>query len=363
MAARILHVAVTGAYGNVGTEVLRQLTRQGHRVTALDVQSPGNRKRAPGLLDEGVRTHWLDITQAAEVRHALQHLRPDAIVHLAARIPPAAYLDVALTERVNVDGTRNLVRAAEALQTRPRFVFASSYTVHGTRNGSRPLPPLSADSPYAAVEAYGAHKVRCEKLLRDSQLPWVILRLGACIPFKATEVPSPTELRMVFTLPRRSREHAIDPRDAGLAFANAATVQDAEGRILMIGGGEDWQVRQGELMARLQQATGLGPLSEKVYVSLDETVDEAWFCEDWMDTREAEALLQFQKHSVDDFVAEVRRQAGLGYYGLRVVGPLVRRAIERHSDYGRSAGGMERRSYAARLSDIFGEGVAVPIER
>ena len=127
----------------------------------------------------------------------------------------------------------------------------------------------------------------------------------------------------------------------------------------MVGGGEDWKVRQGDLMAMHQTCIGMGALSEHAYVALDESVDDAWFCEDWMDTREAQALLAFQNHSVEDFAAEVRRQAGVGYFGLRLLGPLVRRSIEGKSQYHGKPRTPERRSYAERLDDIFGQGIGV----
>ena len=98
--------------------------------------------------------------------------------------------------------------AASTLATPPRFVFASSYTVHGPRNGARELPLLTATTPVAPADAYAGHKVEAELLLRRSGLPWVVLRVGTCLPFTAGGA-DPRTLRMVFELPR-----GIDDRRA-----------------------------------------------------------------------------------------------------------------------------------------------------
>ena len=60
--------------------------------------------------------------------------RPDAIVHLAAIVAPPSYRNPKLARRINVEGTRNLVRAAMSLPRAPVFINASSASVYGSRN-------------------------------------------------------------------------------------------------------------------------------------------------------------------------------------------------------------------------------------
>jgi hypothetical protein len=61
-----------------------------------------------------------------------------------------------------------------------------------------------------------------------------------------------------------------------------------------------------------------------------------FFFGDWLDTRESQALLQFQRHGLADFQAWLRRRSGWRRPLLKLVAPLARRAILRESPYWRA---------------------------
>src|SRR3970040_1134511 len=100
-------ILVTGATGNVGHPIARQLAAEGHRVRAL-VRDP---ERARGLLPEGVEAVPGDVTDAESVRAAV---RGCDVVYHAAGLPEQWRRDTADFTRVNVDGTRNVAEAALA---------------------------------------------------------------------------------------------------------------------------------------------------------------------------------------------------------------------------------------------------------
>ncbi|MGA8126478.1 MAG: NAD-dependent epimerase/dehydratase family protein, partial [Mycobacterium sp.] len=106
-------VLVTGAFGLVGSQTVRQLLADGRRVVATDLDVPANRKAAALLPSDAVR--WADLTDPGAVAELLRTVSPAAIIHLAAIIPPVCYARPALARRVNVDATRYLVDAAAAL--------------------------------------------------------------------------------------------------------------------------------------------------------------------------------------------------------------------------------------------------------
>lgn len=140
-------VMLTGAFGNVGEYTLRALVAEGHEVVAFDTRSDATVAKADRMAGELAHTTvWGDLTDAAGTRAAVAAARPDAIVHVAAIIAPLAYVRPELAHRVNVEGTRNLIAAARACGE-PRFVFTSSYSVHGPRNPHRGLAPIDGDTP------------------------------------------------------------------------------------------------------------------------------------------------------------------------------------------------------------------------
>lgn len=349
-----MRVLLTGAFGNIGAHARTALLARGFDVIASDAATPRTRKLA-----ERVRSHprlrvaWADLRDRADVARLVDSARPDAIVHLAAVIPPPAYFNAELARKVNVDGVAHLIAAASALPTPPRFVFASSYTVHGPRNGARELPLLDASTPVAPADAYAGHKVEAELLLRRSGLPWVILRIGTCLPFTPGGA-DPRTLRMVFELPRDSRSHGLDPRDAGHAFA-AAVDADAVGHVLCIGGADEFRTRQRELMPRYQHTLGLAPFRDAAFATPHPEVDAAWYFEDWMDTREAQARLGFQRHSLADYFGELARSNRVGALLLRPLGRVVRWHLSKQSSYHGRGAAHQSMTMEDRLAAIFGE--------
>jgi dihydroflavonol-4-reductase len=111
-------VLVTGATGQVGNAIARRLTADGIAVRAL-VRSP---ERAAPTLPDGVQAVKGDVTDSASLRAALDGC---ATVYHAAGIPEQWRKDTGEFERVNVDGTRNVVEAALAAGVE-RFVYTST---------------------------------------------------------------------------------------------------------------------------------------------------------------------------------------------------------------------------------------------
>lgn len=325
-------VLVSGAFGNVGSHVVEHLVAAGHRVTALDVRTPSSERRQAELATRrSFATSWTDLTDREAVHAVVREVRPAAIVHVAAIIAPIAYLVPERAQAVNVDGTRNLLEAATSLAARPRFVFTSSYSIHGPRNPHRRLPPITGATPVDPRDTYGHHKVAGERLLRESGLDGVVVRLPAVWSIDPTWGRDPAFLRFAFLLPPDRNEHAIDARDAALALANAAT-RDVGGATFIVGGGEGWSGSFSALMARLLRARGVPPIPDEAYRRADPLVDDAWYYEDLCDPSASQAALDYQRHGVEDHLAAIRPPA-MTRLALRLGGPLVRRGMVKDSPY------------------------------
>jgi NADH dehydrogenase len=108
-------ILLTGATGNVGSQVLRRLTARGERVRVLVRDS-----RRLGSERVRVQIALGDLSDPASFRNALRGV--DTVVHLAAAIrdQPRASM-----EELNAVATLRLVRAAERARTK-RFVFFSA---------------------------------------------------------------------------------------------------------------------------------------------------------------------------------------------------------------------------------------------
>ena len=330
-------VLVTGGFGLVGSATVKQLTADGRRVVATDLDTPANRKKAAAL-PAGASVYWADLTDPESVDRLLADVAPAAIVHLAAIIPPPIYRIAKVARKVNVDATKTLVRAAEAMPSPPRFVQASSNAVYGSRNPHKFSDPVTVDTPPRPTELYGGHKLEAEEFVRESSLPWVVLRLGGVLSTDPKAMPFTKDaLYFESALPTDGRMHSVDVRDVATAFANATSVAAAVGQIFLIAGDDSHKVLYGQVGSTLAAARGLpGAIPEGRPGNPDD--DDAWFMTDWMDATHAQEVLQFQNHSWHDMVAEMAAQTGVMRYPLRALVPFARMFIKSQSAYKDSPG-------------------------
>lgn len=316
-------VLLTGAFGGIGREVLANLLRAGHRVTCLDLRNPRTEKLAARLPAEAT-VAWGNIGDAGVLEAALRDI--DAVVHMAAIIPPLANSNTALATTVNVDATKTLLDLMARSPTAKRLVFASSMGVAGLDQAGR-TPPLTAAMPPTPTDHYGQTKADCEASIQATDLDWTILRIAAC-PHADLLGGSKEDLRLAFETSAQARVEYVHFEDVGLAFANAVDCAAAIGRILFIGGGARCQTVGWEFFSHMFEAIGVTGIPRTAFKPGPPS-----FFGDWLDTRESEELLQFQRHTLQDFYAFVRSNAGFKRHFIRLIGPLARREMLRESPY------------------------------
>lgn len=266
-----------------------------------------------------------DLTDADAVAAVVTRHRPDAVVHLAALVAPPSYRNPQLARQVNVDGTRNLVHAAQALSAPPLFVFASSAAVYGSRNPYRQPELITGETPVNPIDQYGEDKVLAEGAIMKSGLPQAILRLAAIVSPDGAANFDGDYLVLVRSTPVNNRMHAIDARDVSLAFANAVDRRDTiDGKVLMIAGNDTCMRLMSELQDDMMAAVGIGRLGPSIGFPGNPDDDRGWGFTGWFDTTESQALLEFQEHDWSDTVGWIADSIGRQRLLLRVLGPVVR---------------------------------------
>ncbi|MFC3965252.1 NAD-dependent epimerase/dehydratase family protein [Nocardia jiangsuensis] len=317
-------VLVTGAFGQIGALCTELLLARGHTVVGMDLRTDATETVACRLTGALIPS-WTDLLDREAVHAVVAEHRPSAIVHLAAVYSPISYRAPALARKVNVDGTTHLIDAARLLDSPPLLLFASSAAVYGSRNPHRHPEPITADTPVAPIDQYGTDKVLGEALITGSGLPHAVLRLGGVIsPVGAGRLDG-DYLSLMRATPTDNRVHAVDARDAALAFANAVERGPAvTGRVLLIAGNDSYRHQQQDLSDDIAAATGLGRLGPRAGLPGDPADDRGWSFTGWFDTSESQALLDFQRHDWPDTVAWV---AGASGQLPRIIGPALRPAI------------------------------------
>lgn len=315
-----MKVLLTGALGNIGLSTIEALLEAGHDVVAFDLESRRARKLASGF-DGRVRFVWGDITRPESLRDALDGV--DAVVHLAAIIPPNSERAPDLARKVNVDATVRLLALMEASPTAKRLVFASSQGVFGDIQDRE--PPLRADTPVSPTDDYGRHKVTCEEAIRQSRLQWSILRLSAVTPIHL-QAQDPS---IMFDFSPDARFEFLHPADAGTAFARAVNCTESIGKTLYVAGGSSCRMTYYEFTTALMGAIGIGPIPVDAFVQ----TRPPRFFGDWVDTGESQRLLQYQKRGLDEQLQDMKSDFGLLVPVIRLARPLATWFVTRRSAY------------------------------
>lgn len=312
-------VLVTGAFGRIGREVLKRLVTEGHTAVAFDVPSKSNRRTARRLGDR-VPVVWGDIRSTKDVDAAVKGC--DAIIHNAGILAPMSEQQPELAYAVNVAGTQNIMKAIATQSRIPRLVYASTCSVCGPRVPGG--PPLTANDPAIGTDNYTSNKTECERIIRESTLPWVIFRIGVSVSAQAKDF-SPDIFRLLFGIDPRTRLEYVHPRDVALAQVRAIEAPEALRRILMIGGGESCRMTFADFYAAIFGASGVGELPAEAYGQ------RPYYC-DWLDTTESQAILQYQEHTFHDFIREFRHESRWTRPIVRLFSPLIRRYLLQYSD-------------------------------
>ena len=163
-----MNFLVTGGAGFIGSHVCEALLHKGHSVWALDDL---NDFYDPKLKQANLRDIQSlakpfefvqgDLVDKEAVEDLMASVRFDQIVHLAARAGVRPSLqDPALYQRVNVEGTVNVLEAARKHRVL-KIIIASSSSVYGVNSK---VPFSESDPIFQPISPYAASKLACEAL-------------------------------------------------------------------------------------------------------------------------------------------------------------------------------------------------------
>ncbi len=162
-----MNILVTGGAGFIGSHVCERLLSQGHSVVALDDLNPFYDPTIKETNISELSTHSGfefvrgDITNRALVEETFDRRRFDQMIHLAARAGVRPSLEEpALYQRVNVEGTVNLLEAARRSHVK-KVTIASSSSVYGVNSQ---VPFSEHDPIFQPISPYAASKLACEAL-------------------------------------------------------------------------------------------------------------------------------------------------------------------------------------------------------
>ncbi len=152
------HYVVTGGAGFIGTNLVKRLLDDGHRVRVVDTFAGG---KFPDRIQSGAEYLEIDIRATDKLREVFHGI--DGVFHLAAL--PRVLFSVehpAETHDVNVNGTLSVLLAARDAKVK-RVVFATSSSAYGDQT----VYPLKEEGVVKKpLSPYGLHKLIGEEYCR-----------------------------------------------------------------------------------------------------------------------------------------------------------------------------------------------------
>ncbi len=150
----MMRILVTGVKGQLGHDVVDELTKRGHTPIGVDVEE-------------------MDITDAAAVEQEMKKEPLDAVIHCAAytAVDPAED-NREVCMRVNAEGTRNIARVCRELDIKMVYI-STDYVFDG--EGERPWEPDDARNP---LNVYGESKYQGELAVEEYLDKYFIVRIA-----------------------------------------------------------------------------------------------------------------------------------------------------------------------------------------
>jgi nucleoside-diphosphate-sugar epimerase len=170
-------ILITGITGFIASHLAERLLAEGvhvrgtaRRPQTFEVSETLRQAQGrPSKVSRNIEIVCADLLDADSLDRAAKGCQ--AIIHAAAWTGGAELSDAA-GMRVNIEGTANLLRAAETAGIE-RFIYLSSVAVYGMNRA--PLIDETMPTPRVG-QAYPDSKLMAETLVRASQTPWVIVR-------------------------------------------------------------------------------------------------------------------------------------------------------------------------------------------
>lgn len=149
-----MKVLVTGVKGQLGYDVVNELTKRGHIAIGTDIEE-------------------MDITNASSVDEVIKANAPDAVIHCAAYTAvDAAEDNVQLCRKINAEGTQNIANVCKELDIKMTYI-STDYVFDG--EGERPWEP---DDERIPLNVYGQTKYEGELAVQKILDKYFIVRIA-----------------------------------------------------------------------------------------------------------------------------------------------------------------------------------------
>lgn len=303
-----MNILITGGFGNIGISVINECLNRGHSVTVFDLESKRAKKLSKKYSKKKVKSIFGDIRKIDDINNAIKN--QDAIIHLAAILPPLSDKNPKLCTEVNVTGIENILNSIKSEGNKTALIEVSSASVMGATQSKE--PPVKPTDSVIATDTYSQTKIQAESLVEASGVRFCILRLAAVLPTNISFSYFLNMIKVMFDMPLKARCEIVLDLDVAHALVSAAenlvttnSLNKAKG---FIAGGKTngCQLTNDEMLKSVFKQIGLTFPQENLF---SDNINNYYL--DWYDTDEIQKSLQFQNHTFDQWKKIIKKRLAL----------------------------------------------------
>ena len=329
-----LKLLITGAFGNIGKAVIEEAHKRHHQIIVFEIDNKKTRKTASKYQQKIAEVMFGDIRNVDDVKKAVA--KSDAVIHLAAIIPPCSKKNRELTMAINFGGTVNLINAIKDPKREIPFIFASSASVMGPSQLQNRL--VTRNDPLVVTGNYEESKINCEEYLKTEADNYLVFRLAGVLPaFSLSQLTSSFSLlEELFDMHPDMRLEMVMAEDIATALVSGAEKlkegTTPKNQAYILGGGRQngWLLKGNEFISRLFGSMSLAVPDRKYF-----TPDINTYHLDWYDTTEAQREFEYQNHSFEDYLKRLKKTFRIFKLPIILLRKTILKRLVKMSPYGK----------------------------
>lgn len=286
-------VLVVGAAGVIGTKTIKYLLSEGkYEITALDLRSKNSQKNLKKYRRR-INIIYGDINDTVLMEALIKD--QDCIIHLAGVLPPIADIKKNLGDKIEYNGTENIIKALNFYNPNCFLIYASSTTVYGSVTKAS----VKSDYKINELDFYSQTKLKTEGLIKSKVKNYCIMRLPLVLTNPKTE-------SFMYNVKRNSLVEAITDNDAGYLFAQAIEHQDKlNKKTFNASGGDATTGTYKEILVNILSIYGLS----LKYLANVLFVDKNFYTHTYEDSQKLEDIIGFRSDSLASYYMRLRRES------------------------------------------------------
>jgi len=168
-----MNILITGGTGYIGSYIAEELAQRGHQVTVLARGTPAGSTSAERLCElesQGIKAVFADLSKPGDIHIKVDPKPYEVIIHGVC-----SFLEPTSSESLTLRAAEEIISFAAGCLDLQQIIDLGNILVLADP-GKRILP--DEEAACRPNTRHGHNKLAVERMLRNSGLPWVLLRIG-----------------------------------------------------------------------------------------------------------------------------------------------------------------------------------------